>query len=246
MGRISFDNYGKRAQILNDYTSISGRYPIQKEAEKYILLDIIEKLIIKPDDTCLDIGCGVGNILIPLSFLVKKITGIDHNLVIEKLKTRFTDSNDIEVISGNFIDLDLKNTYTKIIVYSVLHCLEDENEVIKFIDKTISLLSPGGNILFGDIPNESKKKRFLSTAYGSNFLKEWSKILHKYEETHHSEILNLQKLEDDNKLVKFNDEFVIKIVSFLRNKGYHAYIIPQSPGLPFYHTREDILVEKLL
>ena len=246
MGRISFDNYGKRAQILNNYTSISGRYTFQKEAEKYILWDIIEKLIIKPDDTCLDIGCGVGNILIPLSFLVKKITGIDHNLVIEKLKTRFTDSIDIEVISGNFLDLDLKNTYTKIIVYSVLHCLEDENEVIKFIDKTISLLPPDGKVLFGDIPNESKKERFLSTAYGSNFLKEWSKVLQKHKETHHSEILNLQKLEDDNKLVKFNDEFVLKIVSFLRNKGYHAYIIPQSPGLPFYYTREDILVEKLL
>lgn len=59
MGRISFENYGKRAELLSDFTFMAGRYPSQKEAEKFIVIDIVNKLNISPSDVCLDIGCGL-------------------------------------------------------------------------------------------------------------------------------------------------------------------------------------------
>ena len=125
MGRISFENYGKRAELLSDFTFMAGRYPSQKEAEKFIVIDIVNKLNISPSDVCLDVGCGVGNILIPLSFFVKKITGIDHSSVIDKLTSRLSDLNNVELIKGNFLDLKIKKIYNKIILYSVLNYLEN-------------------------------------------------------------------------------------------------------------------------
>lgn len=244
MGRISFENFGTRAKYLKDNTSIAGRYSIQKEAEKYIIMDIIQKLNIEPKDVCLDIGCGPGNILIPLSFFVKKITGIDHNSVIEKLKARISDLNNIELIPGNFLDLNINNNFSKIIVYSVLHYLENEKEVLEFINKTVTLLVPGGKILFGDIPNESKKKRFLSSPQGKEFIKEWEQKVAKSQIKDDFESSILKKLSEDNKLVKFDDTFIFKIIKLLRDSGYHTYIYPQLPELPFGYTREDILIEK--
>lgn len=245
MGRISFENYGERAKLSNNYTVIAGRYSIQKEAEKYIFLDVISKLNINPKDKCLDIGCGAGNILIPLSFLVKEITGIDHSLVIEKLKKRFPNSNKIKLISGNFLDLKIDKIYNKILVYSVLHYLADEKEVLEFIDKTVSLLAPGGKILFGDIPNKSKKEKFLLSQKGKEFINEWEHKLSFHQKNDKSEASLLDKLKKDENIVEFDDIFILKIIKKLRNCNLLAYILPQPPELPFGYTREDILVEKL-
>ncbi len=245
MGRLSFENYGKKALLLNDYPLISGRYSFQKEAEKYIQLDIIKKLKIKPDDTCLEIGCGIGTILIPISFLVKKITGIDHNLVIEKLKERFTNSNNVTLVPGNFLDLKINLTYNKIIVYSVLHYLKDEKEVFDFIEKTVSILAPDGKILFGDIPNKSRKNRFLLSLQSKEFIKEWERKKMK-EEKDNSQLSIIKNLPVDKKNVEFDDDFILKIIKKLRDDGFHAYVLSQPPELPFGFTREDILVEKLV
>ena len=246
MGRISFENYGKRAKLTKNFTIISGRYSIQKSAERLIFYDVKSKLNIEPNDTCLDIGCGPGNLLIPLSFLVNKITGIDHSDVIEKLQKRFSDLNNIELIKGNFLDLKMDKGFTKILVYSVLHCLEDQKEVLEFIDKANSLLTPGGKILFGDIPNISRKERFLSSHYGKEFLKEWNSKRANSKNSDEIEQSKLDRLPVDVNTVKFNDDFMLKIIKKLRKEGYHAYILPQHPELPFGYTREDILVEKIL
>jgi len=246
MSRVSFQNYGLKAKQLNNYTVIAGRYSFQEEAEKKILLDIIKKLNIDPNDKCLDIGCGVGNILIPMSFFVKSITGIDHESCIGKLKERLSDLKNINLIPGNFLDLMLSDYFDKIVVYSVLHYLKNKDEVFEFMFKAVSLLVPGGKILFGDIPNESRKDRYLMTPQGKHIESEWNaKIKYMGKETDKPSNLLLNDLPTDMKLVGFDDNFILSIIARMRKKGYHAYILPQPPELPFGYTREDILIEKL-
>ena len=46
---------------------------------------------------------------------------------------------------------------SKIIIYSVLHCLNPEGEALSFLEKALSYLSPGGRLLIGDIANGDKK-----------------------------------------------------------------------------------------
>ena len=244
MGRQSFKNYGQRAKLLDDFTIISGRYSIQKNAEKLILLDIIKKLDLNLNDCCLDIGCGVGNFLIPLSFIVKNITGIDHDLIMKKLIKRFPILDNIKLIAGNFLDLQINEKFDKVIIYSVLHYLESEGEVLDFINKALSILNPGGKVLLGDIPNKSKRSRFLSSKEGKKFQLEWKKKISETQEENDSTSI-LSKLPIDNDLVEFRDDFLLKILKDLKSKGYHASILSQPQELPFGFTREDILVEKL-
>ena len=64
----------------------------------------------------------------------------------------------------------MDETFDVILAYSVLHYLLDEEEVTKFIDKTLNMLKPGGRALFGNIPNTSTKQRFINSKHGKRFL----------------------------------------------------------------------------
>jgi len=78
MSRITYENYGNLASRLSNATLIAGRYGSQKEAERRIVADVYQKLNLEPDDSLLEIGCNVGNLLVPLSFVVNRCSGIDH------------------------------------------------------------------------------------------------------------------------------------------------------------------------
>ena len=72
MSNTSFENYGRRAKLSSNFSEIAGRYRIQSNSERLIVLDIINKLKISPNDSILDIGSGVGTITIPVSFFCEK------------------------------------------------------------------------------------------------------------------------------------------------------------------------------
>jgi len=239
MSRISFENYGKKAKSLHSYTEIAGRYPIQESAERNIFLDVISKLEIKAQDKLLDIGCGSGNLTIPLSFVCEQITGIDHEACVGKLRSRYTNLYNTELLSGNFLDTSIDKKFDKILCYSVLQYLADAREVLLFVKKALNLLVPGGKVLFGDIPNTSTKNRFLDSRSGSKFSEEWNRSIRE-NKTGDTKI----DIEEDNDVVKFDDELVLEILKQTRSIGYHSYVLAQSPRLPFGYTREDILVDK--
>jgi ubiquinone/menaquinone biosynthesis C-methylase UbiE len=234
MSRKSFENYGKIAESLKNHTIIAGRYPFQDDAERKIIPDIMTKLDLSTHDTMLEIGCGTGNLLIPLSFSVKEIVGIDHVSCLNSLKKR-TEAKNISLISGNFLDLSINKQFDKILCYSVLHYLR-EGEVLQFIGKALLLLTSGGMALFGDIPNQSRKDRFLQSKLGKKLDAEWKALVSSQPDK--EEVL----LESDNELVTFNDDLTMKILQQFRHQGYDTYILPQPPHLPFGYTREDILV----
>ena len=241
MSRISYENFGKVAQNLEDCIGISGRYKIQYEAEKKILADVIKKLELQSKDSVLEIGCGAGNLLIPFSFFVRKITGIDHPACIKRLKDRFSQTKNVSLISGNFLDINLDKKYNKILCYSVIHYLENRNEVFKFIYKALQLLVPGGMALFGDIPNQSTKKRFVNSEQGRKFVSKWEELLKRQKDFNNETITQ----NPDKKNVQFDDDLLLKILKLFRDKGYHTYVFPQPPELPFGNTREDIRIKKI-
>lgn len=243
MGRVSFENFGCRAENLDDHTLVAGRAVSQKESEKLILPDIVSKLDIRPDDDCLDIGCGTGNLTIPLSFLAGTVTGVDHSSCVEKLRNRCGQLGNVRLEAGNFLDIPIPGHFHKVFAYSVLHYLKDREEVFGFVFKAAALVSPGGKVLLGDIPNESRKKRFLETEQGRAFDADWRRREKQAAEETRGEA-SVMALASDAELVKFDDDLVLSIVKEMRQRGYHAYVLPQPSQLPFGHTREDILIEK--
>ena len=237
MSRKMFESYGQLANRDVGFTELSGRYANQKEAEREIIPDIIRKLEIKANHTLLEIGCGAGNLLIPLSFIIREAHGIDHPKVIDRLHRRFPTS-ELKLHEGNFLDLKIVERFDRILVYSVLHCLSDHDEVRQFIDRAIELVVPGGCILFGDIPNTDKKARFLASESGRSFDNAWrSKVQDPKSGSQ-------ELLAKDEKVVVFDDISLLNELIRLRNAGHEAFVIQQTEGLPFSQTREDLLVIK--
>ena len=91
MSRLTYEDYAIRAGSGLNFTEIAGRYDIQAEAERAIPPDVAGKLALDPDDTLLELGCGAGNLLLPLSSMVRTATGIDHPEVIASLQQRLKD-----------------------------------------------------------------------------------------------------------------------------------------------------------
>ena len=83
----AYEQFGKRATQAN-FQEIAGRFAFQKKSEQYLLFDIVEKLSLMPKDDLLEIGCGAGNLLIPLSFFVNSAAGVDHPNLLKRLKSR--------------------------------------------------------------------------------------------------------------------------------------------------------------
>jgi len=236
LSKISFENYGKLARDLQDPTVVGGRYPLQAAAQRHIVRDIAQKLELRPEDDLLEIGCNIGNLLVPLSFLVERVVGVDHPSCLEALQKRFHGEN-VRLLPGNFLEMKVDGLFDKVLSYSVLHYLSDRHEVLDFIAKALKLLAPGGRALFGDIPNCSHKKRFLESETGKAFERQWRELLHKEGNQN-----TFAEIQPDPALVQFDDELVLEICRRSRAEGFDTYILSQPAYLPFGHTREDIVV----
>ncbi len=241
MAGTPFEYYGENALTLNNFAEIAGRYSFQRQAEQYLLQYLLEKLSLSPDDDVLEIGCGAGNLLIPLSFFVRSATGIDHPNLLAKLKSRVPKDHDtLTLIPGEFPKAKVPGTYSRVLIYSVIHYLRNEKEVLTFIKKAVARLRPGGILLIGDIPNKDIKARFLASKRGKVFVKEWQKQM-KRERKKNPQIHQSMPAAS---LVGIDDTLLKKIVSVLRKSGLRATRVRQPETLAFGFTREDIIAIK--
>jgi cyclopropane fatty-acyl-phospholipid synthase-like methyltransferase len=237
MSLVSFNNYKKKADKseLSD-TVISGRYDFQSEDEKRIIPDVINKLDLQPNDSLLDIGCGPGTLLFPLSKVVEMVSGIDNDRVIQRIQNQCNNKKNITTISGNFLEIESSELglYSKIVIYSVVHYLSSKEELFDFLLKALKLLKPGGRMLIADIPNLDKKSRFEGTTFGKNEIKIWQEKVAKSP-------IQVDGLKDKD-LIKIDDNCYLSILKFARDQGFESYLLPESENLPFGRTRDDILI----
>ncbi len=232
--------YEKYAALASEmgYSNIeiSGRYAFQLEDEKRIVPDITKKLELNLEDSLLDIGSGPGNILLPLLKMVGSAAAIDSEPMLRRLRSRLDKHDKVECYPGNFLTMELpQKSFDKILIYSVIHYLESQDSVLEFIDRALSLVSPGGRLLVGDLPNVDKKRRFLQSHKGQEIMKIWSR------KTRNISLKAQSFLSTYKDSVDIDDDFIIKILRFGRERGFESYLLSQPEGLPFCYTREDIL-----
>lgn len=235
----ALEMYGQMALSELDSTQVAGRYASQVDAERRILWDVSKKLQIQPSDHLLEIGSGPGQIAIPLSFIVDHCVVVDHKNIVERLNRRYN-SSQISAICGDFLEIEIEQTFDKILVYSVLHCLPSQERVKEFIMKAAALLRPGGVLLLGDIPNVDKKARFLATDFGQRFDAKF-RSSSRPQDAPYTSFGPKAGSSSQGALATFDDEALLEIVRGLRSLGLEAYVHPQPADLPFGHTREDII-----
>ena len=120
-----------------------------------------------------------------------------------------------------------------ILCYSVFHYVFGFMDVYGFIDEALQLLKPGGEFLLGDIPNISKRNRFLQTPTGEAFHKN---LLNT------SEKPSVQSLSFDKG--KIDDGILLGLISRYRNFGFETYLLPQPDVLPMSNSRDDVVIRK--
>lgn len=233
----SFDNYAAVARARGaSNVEVAGRYAFQAAAERRILADLIAKLGLEPEDSLLEIGCGPGNLLVPLSHFVARSAGIDNAAAIDRLSHRVSGADRITLHAGDFLGMEpLQEKFSKILVYSVIQYVDTPATVERFVRAALDLLAPGGRLLVGDLANRDKKKRFGGSSRGVQVAQEWSQLVSGAGEH------PMSTLPPDNDMVEITDELVLGLMTLGRRAGFEAYLLPQSPELPFGNTREDLL-----
>ena len=233
-----YEGYGALARTNPPPLVQAARYAIQAEAERLVVPDVESKLALAPDNSLLEIGCGPGNLLIPLSFRVARAIGIDHPDVTALARARFLDAR-VEFVAGCFPGASTEGPIDRVLVYAVLHYLPDMPAIFALLDAAVALLAPAGRLLLGDLPNSDRKRRFMSSPAGRAFEVEWQR-------RRADEIAKgpdpLSAIQGLPCVSSFDDATIMELVHRYRQQGFHVYVLPQPPELPFGHTREDILI----
>lgn len=237
MSSTSFDNYSQLARQHDaGNIEVAGRYRFQSSAERRIINDVAGKLAINSDDSLLEIGCGPGNILLPLSYQVARSAGIDNDAALGRLAARCGTPMHIETYPGDFLSMELPEPlFSKVLIYSVLQYVDSLASAIRFLRRALSLLCPGGRLMLGDLPNPDKKRRFTESQAGMLASQEWSALVSN------AGSHPLSGLPQDNRLLVVNDDLLLSLLKYGRTEGYESYLLPQPTDLPFGHTRDDLI-----
>ncbi len=208
--------------------------------EKFILEDLLNKLtnLNHANASVLDIGPGCSKLPKLLIDLCEKKS---HKLVFndsEEMLSFHEDRKCLRKVSGMFPkSFDkisaVEEGYDVILCYSVFHYIFLETNVWDFLDKCLMLLKPGGQLLIGDIPNISKRKRFFLSENGIKYHQDFMKT------TDLPEVL-FNKIEEK----QIDDAVLLGLMMRAQAAGFDAYIVPQCKKLPMHNRRDDILITR--
>lgn len=237
---LTYDDFRNRAKnaSLSKYEKIGFPNEYREGKERKIFEDILSKVtnLNGKNRLFLDIGSGCSNLP---HYLIEHCQSNKHQLLAidsQEMLEHLPDNPALIKIPAIYpkcesLFANYSEKLSGIIVYSVLQYIFIEGNIWEFIDKSLRLLAPGGQILIGDIPNISKRKRFFSSRKGIEYHQQFMKTDKKPE-------VEFNKIEEG----QIDDSIVFSIIQRVRLQGFDAYILPQADNLPMANRREDILI----
>jgi SAM-dependent methyltransferase len=245
--------YSNLARENANKTSIAGRYDFDGGKEQFIVDDVILKLDIREKSSFFDIGCGAGLVA---KYLINYLHTLDVTLtmmdieeiisVLEKdiiADTKLPDLK-LQLLHGYFPeDYPLVGQkFDRILLYAVLYQVDNP---MKIIQEAVELLKPYGKLLLGDLPNISRKGRFLSSEEGRIFDAAYKNMRLEDMPVYKNHHDFVEKTIADPKYYSLiDDQFINNVYQKYSNMGYDVFILPQPHNLPFSRTRHDVLICK--
>ncbi len=239
---LTFDDFRRLAQddSLNKYDKIGIPESYRQGKEELIFASIVANLPLLNETGKLVLDVGPGCSDLP-HMMINLCRERGHKLLLvdsEEMLSNLPDDDFIHKFPAYYPQCaPLFSNYTSkvdvLLTYSVLQLVFIEGNVWDFLDRSLELLAPGGEMLIGDVPNISKRRRFFSSANGVKF---------------HQQFMNTQTPPEVhfNRLERhqIDDSVILALISRARNQGFDAYWLPQPPGLPFANRREDVLIRR--
>ncbi len=226
---------------LSQYEKIGFPDEYRARKEENIFLDIENKLgnLKKKNQLVLDIGPGCSGLAFMIIDFCRKQ---GHTLVLidsQEMLNHLPDESFIVKIPAYYPQECLwvfdkyAGSFNVILSYSVLHYVFAEGNLFDFLDRSLSLLADDGEVLLGDIPNISKRKRFFSSRNGIEFHK-------KYTGSDEEPEVSFNILEPG----QIDDAVIAGIIARCQFSGFDAYCLPQPADLPMSNRRDDIFIRK--
>ena len=223
---------------LNKYEKIGFPTSYRQGKEQAIFDDILCKCakLNSTEKIVLDIGSGCSDLPI---LLLEHCANRSHQLIFmdgQEMLDLLPSAPHVRKVAGYYPECpelidELQNQVDCILVYSVAQYIFVEGNFWKFIDTSLGLLKPGGEMLIGDIPNTSKRKRFFNSESGRKYHKD-------YTQTNTEPPLSYNAVEHG----QMDDSVVMAVLMRCRSQGFDAYVVPQSSTLPMANRREDIVI----
>lgn len=240
---LTFDKFRELAQSeqLSYHEKVGFPNEYREGKEGLIFADVLAKLrsLDGVGKTVLEIGPGCSRLPMMLADVCKERGHELHFVDSPEMLAQLPEEEPIRKWPGRYPN-DVGTLFTQlsgkvdtIIAYSVIQYVFAEGNLWDFLDRTLSLLADGGEILFGDVPNTTMRKRFFSSAAGIRCHRE-------YTERDELPEVRFNQLEPG----QMDDSVVLSILSRARAQGFHAWVVPQGEGLPMANRREDILIRK--
>ncbi|SAI67130.1 Uncharacterised protein [Bordetella ansorpii] len=239
---IGFEDFRRMAQdsSLSKYEKIGFPDSYRASHEHAIFADICGKLtnLRQTRRAVLDIGPGCSDLPVMLLDLCGRQGHEVHLMDSAEMLALLPDGQGVAkhaALFPNCPDFVQANQgrFDVVLCYSVLHYILVDTAFFRFLDTSLSLLAPGGQMLIGDIPNVSKRKRFFSSETGTRFHQAFMQTADLPEVHHH-------RIEHD----QIDDAVVMALVQRARAAGFDAYVVPQDAALPMANRREDILITR--
>lgn len=239
--KITFDDFRVMARddSLSRHEKVGFPDSYREGKEEAIFADIKSKLTALKGQgkTILDIGPGCSGLPLLLS---KACNENNHSLILvdsAEMLAQLPNEPFIKKLAGYYphcsvLD-ELRGKVDAILAYSLLHYVFAESNLWEFLDHSLDLLSHGGEMLIGDVPNFSKRKRFFSSPAGVRFHQEFMQT----DEVPEIVFNQIQHHQID-------DSVVFSLLMRARQQGFDAYVLPQPDNLPMANRREDILIRK--
>jgi hypothetical protein len=240
---LSYEDFRRRAEdpTLAPEEKVGFPREYREGKESAIFADILRKLgaLSTEGRTVLEVGPGCSGLC---RLLIEHCRARRHSLVLvdsREMLGQIPDAGFIRKVPAYYPDEcpglfeELAERVDAFLVYSVIHYVFARGNVFDFLDRSLSLLAEGGELLIGDVPNVSKRRRFFSSRRGAEFHRRFTG-------------------GDDPPDVRFNalepqlidDSVVQAILQRSRNTGFDAYVLPQPDDLPMANRREDILIRR--
>lgn len=240
---LTFDKFKELAasEELSRHEKVGFPDDYREGREETIFSDVLSKLSLlgSVEKKVLEIGPGCSRLPMLLAEVCCKKSHDLYFIDSEEMLALLPEGRNIHKWPGRYPD-DMDNFLSNysgkidfIIAYSVVQYIYTEGNIWDFLDRTLSLLSPGGLILLGDIPNISMRKRFFSSENGVRCHQE-------YTSSNELPKVCFNKIE----LGHIDDSVVLALLTRARNQGFHAWVVPQGANLPMANRREDILIRR--